>query len=434
MENIVLKPEEISIVPSSWLDNLGTVFEHEGSIYRALSEKGTQIFLRFSLDNLRKLEKKGLIHTEKAKVSVPGFPLIIKHNRVECVSYCQEWTLEMLQDAALKVCKLNLELLKMNLALKDSHPWNLTFHFGQPVFLDFGSIDILEEVSFKAWLDEFFVHFYFPLWLGANVSNKLAYRAMKEHPLGFGKNLEQKLGLLKICVLGIDRHNLSKSKFKNILTKLVKNISVLRVTGKKEEWSNYEPALWKHEIISEVSEISDINSCLDMASNKGEFSIAVAQKGIPVTAIDIDEYSINYLRSISNKQNLPITALYLDYLRPTSSFGVGLFYKNSYERLKSDLTISFAIFHHLIFKSKVNFRVLRDIISNYTKKYALIEFIPFDDKYVQEWVLANPSLNFKWYTRENLVSDFSSEFEFIRLWKCPYNSREILFFKKIDNC
>ncbi|MBE9063611.1 class I SAM-dependent methyltransferase [cf. Phormidesmis sp. LEGE 11477] len=429
--NRSINADDIKVVSSSWMDKSGTVFTFDNGVYRHIDSRCYEIFNKLKSSLLADLERTGLVATEEADIDIEGLEHIIKHKKIDCISYGQEWTLAMLQEAAVLSCDINLKLLNMGLALKDSHPWNVTFDYSKPVFLDYGSIDYVSKVSPRAWLREFYKQFYIPLWIGTKISRSLAYSAMKEHPTGFGK----KAGLTSIIPFllmpELRKRNENAEKFQKTIISLKDRVSRFSLFDIKREWSDYQPAMWKHKVINDFLSEVNITSCLDMACNRGEFSIPIAERGIPVIATDVDEYSIDFLREQAKEKSLPLTALLIDYLRPTAPFGVGLFYANSYERLKSEMTLSFAIAHHLVFKNGVNFRVLRDVIVQYTGRYALIEFIPLSDKYVAEWIAAEPNKKYDWYSKTNMIREFSSKFSFMKTWDCPYNNREILLFKKL---
>lgn len=416
---------------SSWLDSSGQVFVLNGSIYRGLKEEGVNIFSYISENGIMPaLFKKGLIYTEEAAICTKEFSTVLKHKTIEHVSFPQEWTLKTLKEAALLTCELTLELLESGLMLKDGHPWNLTIDHSKLTFIDFGSISFFEAKHTHSWLTDFYKHFYVPLWIGSKLGSRLAYRCKDEHSTGFSKQLFSSR-LISSILLPLAKKKISNVKeFKKIVKKIAVKIRNIRIPNRKGEWSDYQASSWKRGVVKDFIDTVDVKSCIDLACNRGEYSIELATRDIPVVAIDIDEYSVNHLYLFSKSNNLPITPLFLDFLNPTSAFGVGLFYENSYERLKSDASFALAIIHHLVFKSHINFEVFRDIIDSYTKRYALVEFIPKTDTYVQNWLNNKRLEDYSWYTRENFIATFSTRFEIVENWKCPDNNREIFLFKR----
>ncbi|BAU63102.1 hypothetical protein STA3757_04580 [Stanieria sp. NIES-3757] len=425
---VTILPNKIDFIKSSWLDKSGKVFRYNHKIYRALTSHGLEIAeYIIKSPNIENIYSSGLIETQFADFNIENYQAVIEHKTLDFVSYPQEWSMAMLKDAAIMFCRLNIELMKLGLICKDSHPWNITYHFTTPLFIDFGSIEFINNININSWLKEFELHFYIPLWLAAIGRIDLARYSLQEHPSGFGKKfLSNKL--MKY-ILWQYRYLSKKAeyKFEYFLHSLIKHIENLNIIVAQGEWSNYSQANWKKNILEEILKKYEIYSVIDMAANKGEFAKIVAEKNITVVATDVDEYSIDDLYKKSSIEKLKIIPLVINYLRPTKPFGVGLFYQNSCERLKADMSISLGIMHHLIFKNNVNFQVIENIISNYTKKFILIEFIPKNDNYVSNW-LKDKKEKYDWYNRNNFIQVFSQKYQLLQQWKCPHNNREIFLF------
>ncbi len=425
-----LEPQKVKFFNSSWLDKSGRVFRYNGKIYRALTSSGAKIAKHvFDSNHVEKLRCQGLIETKIADLYLDGYDTVLEHKTVEFISYPQEWTIDMLKDAAIMFCRVNIELMKIGLCCKDSHPWNVTYDSANPIFLDFGSLEFINKVSVSSWISEFERHFYLPLWIASKGKVTLARYCLMEHPSGFSKHLFSnrfaKYLLLKYRFLATQAYH----DFNAFLEALIVHLQTLQVSPKKGLWSNYKPAEWKKEIIAEVLSNYKINSVIDLAANQGEFSIPIAEMGIPVVTTDTDEYSVSMLRNKAHNKKLKITPLLLDYIRPTKPFGIGLFYEDSYRRLRADMSMSLGIVHHLVFKSYISYSVLENIVFSYTKRFALIEFIPKSDKYVSEWI-KNKSNEYKWYNKESFIKTFLKRFELIKSWQCPYNDREIFLFAR----
>ncbi len=425
-----LDSQKVNFFNNSWLDKSGRVFRYNGNIYRAITSRGAKI-AKYVLNGnyLENLISQGLIETKIADLYLDGYEAVLEHKTVEFISYPQEWTIDMLQEAAIMFCRLNIELMKIGLCCKDSHPWNITYDSTHPIFLDFGSLEFINKLSISSWISEFERNFYLPLWIASKGKKTLARYCLMEHTSGFSKHLFA--NKIAKCLLLRYRFLAKQARhdFRAFLKELIVHLQTIQISPKKGVWSNYKPAEWKKEIIAEILKEYNINSVIDLAANQGEFSIPIAEMGIPVVATDTDEYSVSILRNKAHKQNLKITPLLLDYIRPTKPFGVGLFYEDSYSRLAADMSMSLGIVHHLVFKSYISYSVLETIVFRYTKRFALIEFIPKNDKYVAEWI-AGKSDEYKWYNRESFLQTFFNRFELIKNWKCPYNEREIFLFMR----
>src|SRR5438477_218419 len=117
------------------------LFEFEGNLYRGIHPAHESFFRNlFDKGIIQSLVEKGLVvNTEIAPLKLPGYPLVLKHQRIPFVTYATEWPAPALKDAALLQANLNIELAGHGLACVDAHPWNILFDGPKPVFIDVGS-------------------------------------------------------------------------------------------------------------------------------------------------------------------------------------------------------------------------------------------------------------------------------------------------------
>ena len=103
---------EIEFHPTSFCDGNGRVFWSEGELYRGIPPKCAEFTRRmFSsgvVDDL--IAKKFIPRTELTDASLPGYPLVLHHERIPFVTYAYEWSPSMLRDAALFTLRLLREL------------------------------------------------------------------------------------------------------------------------------------------------------------------------------------------------------------------------------------------------------------------------------------------------------------------------------------
>jgi hypothetical protein len=175
----------------SWFDENGGLLKIRDDcnyIYRAVSADSFDIFRNLSqMGSMPALFQCGLIKTEVTSLEVEGYAGVLRHRRIPFVSEPNEWTMRMLKEAGLVICKLALELDKLGYGLQDAHPWNISFDRIRPFFLDWGSIIHNHEVSKKAWLLEYRQHIFLPLWLFSKGFKTLAYESLWERRGGSAK-------------------------------------------------------------------------------------------------------------------------------------------------------------------------------------------------------------------------------------------------------
>ena len=158
--------------PGSFRDPTSRVFYRDGGVYRALSARATEAWDRLAETKfyLAAVESGKLVRSEKVTDVEPPpgeWAAVLRHERIPFVSYPYEWTFSMLKDAAL----LQLDLVEAALAedfiLKDSTPFNIQFRGKQPVFIDIGSFEVLEQG--EPWIGrrQFLQMFLYPLMLRA---------------------------------------------------------------------------------------------------------------------------------------------------------------------------------------------------------------------------------------------------------------------------
>ena len=418
--------------PGCGIDKHGRVFKLDGIIYRALKPAGKRIFDHINTSGAyQHLVDVGLISSEMTDMSLEHYSCVLKHKKIKFISFCQEWSFTMLKQAAILQCNLTKELLSIGLTTKDAHPWNIAFDFTRPVFIDFGSITFAGDANINCWISEFKMQFYLPLWLAVHRRFRMCRWAAKEHPIGPIKRIMCQKRIFSKALVTFNRlaKKASKQNFPHFLDLLIEHLESMDVSACKGKWSDYEQGEWKSKVVVEVLQYVDAKSLIDLATNKGEYSTLAADMGLSVVAIDVDEYSIEYLYESARCGQKTILPLILDVLRPTPPFAIGLFYESSYERLRCDIGFALAIVHHLVFKSGIDFRTIATIISRYVHRYALVEFIPPDDKYVSEWIRGHEA-KYDWYTEEQFVSTFLEYFDSFKDWHSPADTRKLYLFER----
>jgi len=414
------------------VDRHGRVFELDGLIYRALTPAGKRIVDHIiASGSSQHLIDSGLIPFELADISLDDYCAVLRHKKLNLISFCQEWPFVMLKNAALLLCRLTKELLAIGLATKDAHPWNIAFDFTRPIFLDFGSIVFLDDFSIDAWIAEFKKDFYVPMWLAAHKHCKMARWSLKEHPIGPIKRTLCQKPIFNKALFTFNRlaAKATVQGFGYFLDRLIEHLECLPVSPPKGEWSDYDQAAWKAKLVENIVDQLEAKTLIDLAANKGTYSMVAADHGLSVVAIDLDEFSVEHIYREAHRLNKRILPLVMDVLWPTPPFDIGLFHESSYKRLRCDIGIALAIVHHLVFKGGADFRTIAAIISRYVHRYALVEFIPPDDMYISKWIRGREA-KYEWYTEHRFVNTFMQYFQSFDVWHSPFDTRKLYLFER----
>jgi hypothetical protein len=387
------------------LDRSGRIFWWRDEPYRAVAA-AREGFYRELLKppNNQALFDGGLVATEIAPYGLEGAGLVLRHHRVPFRSYCMEWCGEMLRDAALLVCDLSLMLLDRGLTLTDVHPWNVFFDGGQPVFVDWGSVGVLQPQSVwpYAELSDFYI---LPLSLMAAGRSSLARLLMRE-PAGRllpGELMRLVWGRLPprhwFRLWRLERRANRRTLAPADLIRLARQvIADIPLAAPATEWSAYEGPErredhqrredWpeKPRIVCQVLEQLRPATVLDIGTNRGWYAERAAELGSRVVALDIDEPSLTALYRRVRQARLPILPLLMDVAAPTAPHGLALAYPDARDRLQADLVLALALTHHLVIKRKLNFEFVARQLAAYARRWLLVEFVPADDTHVSQWM------------------------------------------------
>ena len=135
-------PEYVKGIFYEGLDFDGKFFSYCDNIYRGIEPNGiNNIVTGFKSGMFAELIKKNLIpDTKVVPYELPGYSLILQHEKIKNVSYNYEWSFSMLKDAALMELDVLEILTKYNYTSKDAHLFNVLFKDNRPVWVDITSL------------------------------------------------------------------------------------------------------------------------------------------------------------------------------------------------------------------------------------------------------------------------------------------------------
>ncbi len=433
-----LRLSEIEFDRGSVVDPTGRVFHHDGRIFRAIPADYVAMYREFlQADFIQEVFDAGLIETWISDIELEGFGLVVEHKKVPVLSCWAEWCSTMIQDATATICRLNLELCKHGYITKDTQPGNVQFIDGKAYWIDFGSIVSLSHRG-KFPFDEFRYHSLLPLWLLSKGHHNLGRQIYQEVGRGYLKKLSTRRPFRWLP----PRYSLIKREARNnntpaALEKLLEYIEGLYIGPVESSWTGYgqggmplvdQPEQFKEKARAVYCLLQRLSpgTLMDIGGNKGWYAELAASMGHRVVSIDIDDASVcNLYRRVKAKQ-LPILPLVLDFRYPTAPYSIGLGKASAFERFQSDTVLVLALVHHLVFKQGLYFEPIVEIVSRYTRKNLLIEFVPKEDRYVGEWF----EPKYYWYSLDNFVRSLKRYFPVIEIHESWPEPRKIILCSK----
>lgn len=430
---------EINYSNMSLCDTTGRVFEMNGTIYRGIYDKDSDILEFLKTDLFKTLESKGFIpKTKISDLKVAEFVCVLEHETASCVNYPHEWSFEMHKDACLLLLNLEEICNAHNFMVKDAHLFNVVFFYGIPKFVDLGSFVKKTSEPNSFFIGEFKTRAYLPLLIWSEGNYGLAYSIIRESSarLTLYDLVEIYRGLLLIKNLGVKsvkkylnaRKNIFHSFDTQSIPVLKEIIQSLKLNNYHSTWVNYHQGLYNNgklistprfdKIISIVNELN-VTSISDVACNEGHFSMLVNQncKSVKkIISIDFDENAINnFYKIVKQDQGFKnITMMVNNMVVPSNSH-----YEVAPDvRYKSDCVIALAVTHHLIFGQKYRIDVIFSKLASLSNKYVIVEFMPhglwageghpkpqLPAYYTEEWYVNSMKKKFKVLNRYDLEAN-----------------------------
>ena len=346
----------------------------------------------------------------------PPFPMgpgrWICHPRVPFISYPEEWTFGMLRQSAQLTLELAEAALESDMELKDATPLNVLFIGANPVF-----VDVLSFRSFQGrpiWdaYEQCIRTHLLPLWLSRDLGLRFHRIFLSERE---GIALSEAYDLLgsirrlrspyfSWVTLPTWLGKLAKRPAMPILNpEIVKAISIRRIRHllkkvrgcsrrtPKSAWTGYgeirnygEIAIGEKRqfILDALAKLPPGSWVLDLGANTGEFSIASAQQGFSVVAVDSDEACMDQLHNVALDRNLDILTLVVNIGRPTPGAGWGQVEQFSFlDRCEDrfELVLALALVHHLRFAEGAPLALQVKLMAGFTRRFLLLEWVDPSD-------------------------------------------------------
>lgn len=469
-------------ISGSFRDPSGYVFQHEGRIFRALDATATELIR--DLDTQGRLDRwirEGLVVgtrfvtdsglVEQLSAAHPGFTAFLEHDRIEPITFPYEWSTTMLADAGRLTLRLQGEVLKRGLSLKDATAYNIQFVRGKPVFIDLTSIERPARLDLWFALGQFNRMFLYPLLLArhagwdlrsyflANLDGRSTLQVGQGFPfhqrwspglmldIGLPYALERKVKSGKATAprppaAAAAGAPAGKSAVQEMtLRRLDKKIAALAQSVAPETvWGDYTQTC-SYDDTAEASKKALVRDFLDQAKpatvldigcNTGDYSRIAAQCGASVLATDFDVGAVEQMYRRLRREPAAITPMVVDIANPSPGIG----YMNTerppfLERARPDCVLALAVIHHLLVGANLPMAAIRDLFATLAKKHLVLEFVPTDDVMFRKLIEFRVNL-FEQVTLDHCLEVFGETFTLLRREPVQNSPRTLLLFEKRD--
>ncbi|MGB5632577.1 MAG: hypothetical protein WBM86_07355 [Waterburya sp.] len=460
MEQVQIANDELAFHSLSFNDHNGRLFEWQGDIYRAIPAHQTPLYQDLLQKGIIRqlVSQKLLIETELTPLKVENYALVLKHRKIDFVSYPKEWCSEMLKDAALLHLDFCLELERYGLITGDANPLNILFDGCQPIFIDLGSIEQIGEHSHSLWsaYNQFCRCFINPLGLMTQGQGRIARWLIQDYEQGIlpedvtaltdksplsllqknGRNwlkstLQHRLPdvVLPWAKQIRDRarplftstnKSLSRRAFFEQTRQEILNIDCATLPTKSANSSIDQPTVFlannsqqaKFQLVASI--LSDLQpaSVLEIGNSNsdGDYAQLAAQKANQVVFLTPEESKAEQLYLHGKQNQLPILPLLMNFMSPSSDLS-NAWFAPAGDRLSCELTLALDLIDWLVFEQPQCFPFDRIVerIAVFSKRWLLTEFVTINPPHSEA---LSPDLKyiFSWYNLDNFIAALHREF------------------------
>lgn len=451
-------------------DGRGRLFIGQGFLIRGIRQ-GAAEDIRDFLDRpeTRALIQKGaLISAAIEPGGTDDYPLLLRHDTIPRLSLPAEWSMEMLREAALFALRMAERLASYGFLLSDLRPSNIGFVDTRPILLDYGCIAKASELqdrgrSFpQSCVATFRESFLEPLRLMSFGHESVARAMMLKDvrvrypnalPLTFvelarhrivriisSSGLAPTLGRLRRRIYKRRRTERCVSDLSSWARRMERTVRLLPQGTRTSRWQRYHPEASfcghqkeegvlerKRRCVTEVLEPIRYQSVTDLGSSRGFFAYHFAKQGIPVVALDSDEWCINDLFCRARDEGLPISTVLMSLRAPTPTPPLAKCEEMSVStRLASDLVLALAIVHHLVAFRRCDFESFTQMLLLFTRRYALVEFVTREDQ-----VLSQAEMRIApWYSAEAFERALRPHFSILSIQAGATSTRNLYLLER----
>jgi ribosomal protein L11 methylase PrmA len=440
-----------SIVPSSFRDPSGFVFQRDGDLFRQVNAPWRQNYDLFMGSGLyASLVEAGLlIPHEEADVSMAASGdahRVLRPERIPFISHPYEWSFSQLKDSALTTLRIQRIALDHGMSLRDASAFNIQFRAGKPILIDTLSFEELGEG--KPWVAyrQFCQHFLAPLALASYRDIRLT-QLTRVHIDGIPLDLASELlpfraRLRPPLLLHVFFHARSQVRhqsdaapatakarrtrpfslqaFRGLIDSLEKAVAKLTWRAGRSPWAGYyaeaesysaEAMEHKQQLVGSFLDRTTARTAWDLGANIGLFSRLAAAKGIQTVSFDLDPAAVeaNYAQVVRERET-HLLPLVVDLVNPSPGIGWENRERQSLsERGPTDLVLALALVHHLAIGNNVPLDRLAGFFAGLST-WLIVEFVPKSDPMVQGLLALRQDV-FPGYTQQGFEQAFGEHFD-----------------------
>lgn len=417
-----IPPEEIDAFNPSAVDPAGIVFRWRGGIYRALRAESAAFYGSLFRDGIiRGLIERGLlVESELAPLALEGFDSVVRHRKIDFVSYPYEWCAPMIRDAAKSVLDLVAALQELGLTLKDGHLFNTLFDNCRPHHVDLTSI--VPAGSQKVWpaAPEFRGRCLYPLLLMEAGEDRLArlliYEEIAVTRADVFRMREASSNSLRQLTTDFGAafwHRLRESLRERLGRPLPLRAELGDSPLTEAPLPISKDALpMTGSTVRRLLEKLRPRTVLDVGCKFGAFSEMAAETGARVVAFDKDPARVARLYR-KGPRALPLV---MDFCRTTPSSGPLDFWSASAAtRFRCELVLAMELLPTIISRDGMHFREVAAGLAAFSTRWALVRF--------HRTSLPLPA----WYRPEILLEHLRKEFRSVESWPEDPEDGSLLF-------
>ncbi|MEC9292748.1 MAG: hypothetical protein VYC65_00510 [Chloroflexota bacterium] len=417
--DIDTKVNDSDRTPSSLRDPFGFLTkDKEGTLVRYVDRRlahASRVFLHSDLYSNLVKNRRFVDHDEvDSNVSASGDSLLLQPRKIPIVTYPYEWPFSLLKKAALLTVDIQREAIDAGFTLRDGTAFNVLFEGVRPIFIDFGSFDVLTPGQPWAGYKQFCEHFLAPLALAASFRNSPnIYNSvtMDGYPLGIASSMMpirswMNWGLLwhlhlhsRAISKGTSNRardpgtkHLSSRSLNGLLASLRNAVNALKYHVDKGDWATYyADNSYSSRAMAHKEELVDIwlssrpesELILDLGGNAGRFSAIASKYSKNVILVDSDHDSVELaVREFDNRGITNIHSALHDLTDPFMGRGwAGSERPGFYDRIKPQTSLALALIHHLVIGAGIPMERVAAHFRDITPSL-IIEFIPQGDPMV----------------------------------------------------
>jgi hypothetical protein len=199
-----------------------------------------------------------------------------------------------------------------------------------------------------------------------------------------------------------------RSEVERFFVNLKTYVTTLNQKETQREWFGHQPGegphrdIWRDTTVLSILKEINPESVIDFRADDGFYSFEAENFGYNVISAEFRETPLNTIYKRAQLEKRRITPAKIDFLYPTPPCLMGLEFGSSFDRLNADVSLALGFMHEAILRQYCSMKLCTEILSNYSMKAAIIEFIPPSETSKEIGEIPCE------YSRENLIYEMNN--------------------------